>query len=170
MPRPWSSCILILDPRVATCTRGYWGYRFILAPPVGTLRLSASHGAGLAREWLSTGKQKLRNRLSTAVADAWRSLTLHLDTCHGCSGKALQALAWDQTTPPTASGGWNGKFLHNTTLGPPYLELRAWQPVTAAARTYVRASRQRGTHVMVRLVSVAKGTQRWPGACNNCGP
>lgn len=41
MPRPWASGVLILDAEVATCTRGYWGYRFMLAPPVDTMRPSA---------------------------------------------------------------------------------------------------------------------------------
>lgn len=40
MPRPWTSCVLILDPEVATHTRGFWGSGFTLAPlVVATVRL-----------------------------------------------------------------------------------------------------------------------------------
>lgn len=124
MPRPWASGILILDPEVATCTRGYWGYRFMLAPPVDTMRLSA-------RAWC-WASSRVVVEWETFAAEKMMGCQRRWQTRGGASPCIWIAgsLFWKSTTgsslrgqsPPAHCKRRMAGGLHNTTLGPPYLE------------------------------------------------
>jgi hypothetical protein len=111
MPRPWTSCVLILDPECSHTHTWVLGKSFQISSSSSHDEAWCLHGAGLAHLRSLRGKRAPHSRLSTAVADAWRSLTLHLDSSAGYSGKALRSLAW--TKPPHSSRPWRASAQHH---------------------------------------------------------